>query len=359
MSLTLDRRRFLGATGASLALLGLSAGRGTAAGTIRIDQQSWVPPQDIVPRKVAATFTAAHPNVEIVVSPGSSTVAINNIIAAHQAGVEPPYHVGFFNMENTERGLREGVWAPLDPGIVTNLDLIEDASRRPGDFGAFPWIDLGGIIYNKEKVPEPPRSWNDLFDPKYRGRVAMFDGFWTGNGLLATALVNGGSENDIEPALQIYEEAARSGHFHSVFTSNAQIQQLLASGEVWVAPHFRGIVLPWIKDGAPFGYAAPEEGQILFPEGLQLIAGGSEEQLLIGQQLINLNLSRENVIDYALTAAVVPVFKDRWLPDELAEEPALAPEVLDKAIRPDYARIAANHTAWLDQWNRRVKANLA
>ncbi|RUZ71800.1 extracellular solute-binding protein, partial [Mesorhizobium sp. M7A.F.Ca.US.006.01.1.1] len=243
--------------------------------------------------------------------------------------------------------------------VVTNLEQIDEDFRQPNDVGAFPWIDLGGIIYNSEKVPEPPKSWRDLFDPKYKGKVAVFDGFWSGNGLVATAYANGGSIDDVEPALKIYEEAAKSGHIHSLFTSNAQIQQLLASGEVWIAPHFRGIVLPWIKEGAPFGYAAPDEGQVLFPEGLQLLAGSTDDQLRVGRDLINASLKRENIIDYAVTASVVPVLKDKsGLPEELANDPALSDDRLAKALRLDYTKIATNHAGWLDQWNRRVKVNL-
>lgn len=361
MTHTLSRRHFLGAAGASAAALTL-AGKSSvfAADNVQIQQQVWTGAQEIVPQKVASAFQAANPGVSITVAPGSSNAVLNTIVAARKAGSPPPINVGFFNLENTARGLAEDAWVALNAAEVKNLDNIHDDFRLPNDVGAFPWIDLGGIIYNAEKVKEPPKSWKDLFDPKYHGRVATFDGFWTGNGVLATAYANGGSIDDIEPALKIYEEAAKSGHIHSLFNSNAQIQQLLASGEVWIAPHFRGIVLPWIKEGAPFGYAIPEEGQILFPEGFQLLNGSTDDQLRVGRNLINESLTRENIIDYAVTASVVPVLKDNsGLPEELANDPAVSSEQLAKALRLDYAEIAANHAGWLDQWNRRVKANLS
>lgn len=361
MTHMITRRHFLGAVTASTAALTFGGTfRSSAAEDVRIQQQVWTGAQEIVPQKVARAFEAANPGASITVAPGSSNAVLNTIVAARKAGTTPPINVGFFNLENTARGQAENAWVPLDPTIVSNLDQIHDDFRLPNDVGAFPWIDLGGIIYNADKVKEPPKSWKDLFDPKYHGRVAMFDGFWTGNGLLSTAYANGGSLDNIEPALKIYEEAAKAGHIHSLFNSNAQIQQLLASGEVWIAPHFRGIVLPWIKEGAPFGYSAPEEGQILFPEGFQLLAGSSDDQLRVGANLINDSLKRENIIEYAVTASVVPVLKDTsGLPEELSRDPAVSPEQLAKALKLDYAKIAANHTRWLDQWNRRVKANLA
>lgn len=356
---SLSRRQFLSAAASTAAFAGFGGTALRAQTSIAIEQQVWTGAQELVPQQVAAAFNAAHPGVSVTVAPGSSQVALNKLVAARQAGANPPFNLGFFNLENTARGLAEDIWEPLTPDAVPHLDLIEDRFRQLNDVGAFPWIDLGGIIYNRDLVPEPPTSWKDLFDPKFHGRVAMFDGFWTGNGLIATAKVNGGSEDDVEPALAIYEEAARSGHIHSLFTSNAQIQQLLASGEVWIAPHFRGIVRPWIREGAPFGYAAPKEGQILFPEGFQLIKGAPEEHRKVAAALLNESLSRENIIAYAEAAEVVPVFKDGWLPEALKNEPALAAEALSRAIQPDYAKVAANSSAWADQWNRRVKANLA
>ena len=213
MTHTLTRRQLLGAAGVSAAALAFGgAFRASAADGVQIQQQVWTGAQEIVPRrKSQVRFEQPMPGVSVTVSPGSSNAVLNTIVAARKAGTPPPINVGFFNLENTARGLAEDAWVLLDPAVVTNLDQIADDFRLPNDVGAFPWIDLGGIIYNAEKVPEPPKSWKDLFDPKYHGRVATFDGFWTGNGLLATAYANGGSLDDIEPALKIYEEAARSG----------------------------------------------------------------------------------------------------------------------------------------------------
>lgn len=354
----LSRRNLLQLGAGAATAWGLGSRLSTAATPITINQHVWTGAQEIVPQRIAKAYRVAHPDVQLTVTAGTSGTALNKIKATVQAGVEPAFNFGFFNMENTARGLLDNIWQPLDPALIPNLSNLQEKYRQPDNKGAFFCLDVGGIIYNKEKIKEPPKSWKDLFDPRYKGRIAMFDSFWTGNGFLATAFVNGGSEDNIEPAFSVYEEAAKDGHIHSLFTSNAQIQQLLVSGEVWLAPHFRGIALPWIEEGAPLGFAVPEEGLIAFPEGFQLVRGATPEAERIAQDVINQSLTREAIIDYSLTASVIPLLKDDELPPEITSDPAVQPDVLAKAFKPDYAKIAVNHQAWANDWNRRVKANL-
>jgi putative spermidine/putrescine transport system substrate-binding protein len=220
-------------------------------------------------------------------------------------------------------------------------------------------MDVCGIVYNTDKIKTPPQSWHDLFDPKYKGKVALFDAYWAGNGLLAMAKLMGGSEDNMEPAFKLYEDAAKAGQFRALYTSNAQLLQMLTSGEVWMAPYFRGIALPWKKQGAPVGYAMPKEGQVAFPEGFQLVRGSSAAQQRVAQDLINQMLAPEAVLDYCTTASVLPLTTNLTLPPEIANDPAISQQAMSKLIHLDFAKIAKYNEKWTSTWNQRVKANLA
>ena len=69
--------------------------------------------------------------------------------------------------------VKEGLLEPMTPAKVPNM-----ASLKPGTVhmdGMWvnylqPWV---GIAYNKAKMPTPPTSWTEAFDPKYKGRVVL------------------------------------------------------------------------------------------------------------------------------------------------------------------------------------------
>ena len=43
----------------------------------------------------------------------------------------------------------------------------------PRGLGVFISAQIIGIAYNPEKIKTPPRSWNDLLKPEYKGRVGL------------------------------------------------------------------------------------------------------------------------------------------------------------------------------------------
>lgn len=351
------RTMLLGTAGAGLATI--LPGRTFAQQGTTIAQFIWTGAQEPVPRRLAEEFMASHPNVRIELTAGTNGATYPKLAASRTIDPEAPLiNFGFFNMDATEKGRLVDMWLPIKESDVPNIAHILPDYRQADGTGAFFCMDPGGLVYNTQQFDQAPDSWEMLFDPKLKGRVCLFDGLWAGNGLVVTALLNGGSEDDIGVAIDMYAKAARDGQFHSLVTSNSQAQQLMVSGDVWLMPHFRGIAMAWAEAGAPVAYAVPREGQVSFPEGFQIVNGSSEEQVAACHELLNLSLAPENVLDYCTTAKVLPLMDNVALPAEMASDPAIQPEALSKAIKLDYAKIAANGAEWTNLWNRQVRANL-
>lgn len=359
MGNVISRRKMLLGSSA-LALSSFLPRIAKAATPINFTQFIWTGAQEPVPRRIASEYIKNNGSVKINLVAGTNNEIYPKLALSREIDPDSPLiNIGFFNLDATERGKRANIWLPIDEANVPNISHILPQYRQKEGIGAIFCMDAGGLVYNNQAIGnEIPDSWSAIFDPAYKGKVALFDNFWAGNGLVAIAKLNGGSEDDIEPALALYEKAARNGQFHSLVTSNAQLQQLLVSGEVVLAPHFRGVALPWAKDGAPIGYSAPKEGQVAFPEGFQLVKGSSEAQLKVAYEIINRSLSAENVLDYCLTASVIPLTDNVKLPDEIAADPTISPNAIAQALQLDYAKIAANSPKWTAQWNKRIKANI-
>jgi putative spermidine/putrescine transport system substrate-binding protein len=352
-------RRALLAAGAGL---GLSAAlpRSLMAQTdVSVTQFIWTGAQEVVPRRISDAYMAANPGVKIETMSGTNGATYPKLAASRDIDPNAPLiNVGFFNLDATERGKLVDMWEPLDEASIPNLKHILPDYRQENDLGAFFCMDPCGLLYNTDKISEAPDSWEMLFDPKLKGKIALVDGFWAGNGVVPTAKLNGGSEDDIGIAIEMYAKAARDGQFHSLTTSNSQLQQLLVSGEVWLVPHLRGLAMAWRQDGAPVNYAAPKEGQVAFPEGFQIVKGSGEDKLKVCRELVNIALEADNVLDYCKTAHVVPLMDNVKLPEEMASHPSIQPEAIANSMVLDYAKIAANGPAWTQRWNKEVKANL-
>jgi putative spermidine/putrescine transport system substrate-binding protein len=360
-----SRRAVLkGAGAAGLALGGLAArgGRSAAQDEVKTTMFVWVGSnQGVVPREVREQYLEEHPNVEIELFEGTNAETYPKIKASLEVTPdEPLINFGFFNIDATTKGTLDDVWLPLDIAKVPNLDNILDAYRRPDDIGVFWGLSGIGLVYHKEEVDPPPSSWHDLWDPKFEGKVAFWDApAWSFNGLVATARLNGGGEDDIEPGMKIYAEAAESGHIHSLFNSNDQLRQLMVSGEVLISVFFKGIIAPWEAEGAPIGYVVPEEGQIAFPLGFQMVRGSDEAQQDVAQDMINRMLDKETLRRYCNLTATIPAGKDIKLDPPYDTDPAYLPEAIEGAMQLDWIKIAEKNEEWTELWNREVVANLA
>jgi putative spermidine/putrescine transport system substrate-binding protein len=116
------------------------------------------------------------------------------------------------------------------PYKVATWADIPDALKDPNGL----WVsDYGGYMsigYDAAAVP-PVTSVADLLKPEFRGRVALNGnptqaaaGF---NGVMMTALANGGSADDIAPGVEFFRQLKQAGNFLPVDPTPATI----ASGQ--------------------------------------------------------------------------------------------------------------------------------
>jgi putative spermidine/putrescine transport system substrate-binding protein len=335
---------------------------GTSNQPVHLTEFTWVGSgQDVQPPKFKADYTKAHPNVTIDFLPGTNSETYPKIVQSLQVTPDKPLvNFGYFNIDATTKGTVAGIWESLDPKVVTNLSKVFSAYRRPLDKGVFFSTSAIGLMYNNKLVNPPPTSWKDLWDPRFKGKVAFWDApNWSFNGLVATAKLNGGSEDNIEPGMKMYEQAAKGGQIQSLYNSNDAGKQLLVSGTALITPFFFGIMEPWVvKENAPLGYVVPKEGQIAFPLGFQVVKGSSKDQVKAASEIINLMLAPEAVAEWCNLTYSLPAVNGASVDPKLGTLPAYKKDNVANAIQLNWQKIATNNTAWLEQWNSRIKANL-
>jgi iron(III) transport system substrate-binding protein len=120
-----------------------------------------------------------HTGIKADVTRSSSGPQYNRIMQEHQAGlrvtdvVEHALVAGFVEMKN------KGMLEPYLPRDAAKIDeKYRDRDRAYNDF----YVNVQFIAYNPKHISaaEAPKSWKDLYDPKWKGKVSIGHPKFTG-----------------------------------------------------------------------------------------------------------------------------------------------------------------------------------
>jgi putative spermidine/putrescine transport system substrate-binding protein len=319
--------------------------------------------QGVVPREIKTYYEKANPNVSIELYEGTNAITYPKIIAQRQVDPNKPLiNFGFFNVDAQTKGEHDGVWLNLDSKKVPNIAGVYPSYRRKADTGVGWGLSGVGILYNKTLVKEPPTSWNDIFAPRFKGKVMLFDYAWGFNGLLGVAHANGGDAKRIDDTFDKFSKAARDGQFLAMFTTNEQVKDALARGEALIAPYFTSFAITWNEEApggnGPFAYTVPKEGMIAFTYYFNIIKGSTPDQVDAASQVINTYLSKPVIGRYCNLTATVPAVTGVTLESKLQQEAVFQPSAIEHAIQPDWATVNEQNNAWKQRWDREVKAKM-
>lgn len=363
--MNLDRRTFLRMSGAGALGVGAAAflaacGRGsvnTDNGPVSVTAAYWPLSQAIVPKAVISDYLQSHPGVTIDAIEATNADTFPKLVSSVQLNPNSPLaNIGMFNGQSLAQGIEKKLWQIPDPAAVPNLAKVFATHRRADGLAGDVVMDAMGLAYNTKALSTPPTSWYDLLDPKYRGKIVVGDApAFSTNGVAVLNKLEGGTEDDLSKGLALFSEAAKSGQFLAYTTSNAQLRQMLQSGDAVIASGSQGLFVPWIEDGDPIDFVAPKEGLQAFPESFQLVAGSSDRQLAVVQDLMNLFYDPVNVSAYSAATAVIPLVEGAAVPDKYRDRHTFSLDAIESSITLDYGKLATASTAATTIWNRDVK----
>jgi len=140
--------------------------------------------------------------------------------------------------------IRLGLLAKLDKSqlpIMANFDpTYMDLSFDPGNVYTLPYeAGIDAIVVNTDKVPNPPKSWEDLWNPDYKGRMVSIDDSRAIIGVALTTLgydVNTTDQKQLDEAKEKLKQLMPN---IKVFDSDSPKTELIAGdvdlGIVWTA----------------------------------------------------------------------------------------------------------------------------
>ncbi|MDB5589581.1 extracellular solute-binding protein [Enterovirga sp.] len=245
----------------------------------------------------------------------------------------------------SQAGILEDVPAASVPRLNAVLPVFRKPHSIPHIYSAMV------VLYNPNKVTTPPKSYADLFDPKYKGRVGYSDILYTFN-MAAANIAAGGKPDDYTAGNKLLMEL--KSRDPKVYPSNEALAAALKSEEVWLSTMWLARGFMWKKAGIPISWAVPEEGAIpiLFEAAVPKNSRVKES----AWKYLDAMLDPRAQVAFADKMGYVPTVRDAKLPDDLAKEISLS-EAQQAKLRPlDYAYIQRERGPILDFWTKEFKA---
>lgn len=239
----------------------------------------------------------------------------------------------------------------------TFADLY-DAARMPQGKAVGVGIIATGLAYNAEMFAEKgwdaPSSWGDLADPKFKGMLSIppiTNGYGL-HALIATAMINGGGINDIEPGFKAFEETI--GENVLVYEpSSGKMSELFQNGEIALSVWGSGRLKALADSGFPGAFAYPEQGGIKLLVAACPVVGSDVPEL--AQDFLKYVTSPEAQKLIAVQLAWAPVNTSVELTEDESKALPIGAEIVDKLINIDYSVVNPARGEWTKTWTRRVE----
>jgi putative spermidine/putrescine transport system substrate-binding protein len=300
-------------------------------------------------KTVIEPFEKSNPGVRVRVVEGLTYQSVALMRA--QKG-NPTVDVIMMDDVASTEAAAEGLVHPLSVQTVPNLQQIYPDFRVPGDSYTKIYYVPEVVTYNTAVVKAPLASWHDLWDAKYKGRLAVYnlDG---AVGMMFFLIVNemsGGSIENADPGFAAMR--ALKPNVLTYPTQHAQVSQLFTQGEIVIAPWVSDRATTLKTSGAPVAWSIPKEGSVM-AEGTLAIAKGTKN-LEIALKYVNFAIDAGVQANNAKTFFVAPVNEHAKLDDTTERTVPNGSEALKLIKRPDWKSINQHRAHWIDRWNREI-----
>lgn len=261
----------------------------------------------------------------------------------------PSIDVAIVPIDSVSKLLAEDVILPADASIP-NYDKLIPEAQLPGGYGIS--VQVVAVGYSLDRVTTPPTSWEDLWDPQYKNRIAL--GAIPGaNGVAFLSMINrlaGGTEADLSPGIAKIKSLKPIRAFYD---ESPQVPVMIQNNEIELFTMLSGLTASYKAQGAPIGIVIPKEGSPM-TMNVAVIPKGTKN-LDLAKKAVEILLSPESQMTYAELLYFAPTNKETVLPPDLAA--IIHPNADDKLVPLDWDALSAVNEAMQEQWNKEVVSN--
>ena len=156
-------------------------------------------------------------------------------------------------------GTAQGLFAKY---FVTEFSTIPRAMKDTRGYWTGDYWGAISIGYNSSLINPAPKTWKDLLNPAYKGKVALNGSPLTSGsavaGVFSAALANGGSLSNVQPGIDFFAQLKSSGNFIPVQST----PQTVASGQTPISIDWDYLNLGYAKEfpAANWKVTVPSDG---------------------------------------------------------------------------------------------------
>jgi iron(III) transport system substrate-binding protein len=260
----LSRKSLVSACAAAALLLGLAAADGARAADKKVVIYS--ANESVLDDLVFGAFTK-ETGIEVQPVAAGSGVLVKRLSSEKE---RPQGDI----IWGVSRSLLQSNVALFAPYRSKNVDAIPAEYRDPNDLWIGNNLHLLVILENTKLVPEAqgPKSWNDLLDPKWKGKIAFTDPANSGSAYTNTTLLAQlWGDNDAA-----WDKVAKLYASMKVLNKSSLVFSGVGNGEypLGISLEYAGYV--GASNGAPVKVIYPSDGTVVAMEGVAIVKGGPD-----------------------------------------------------------------------------------
>jgi putative spermidine/putrescine transport system substrate-binding protein len=247
--------------------------------------------------------------------------------------------------EVEQAGLMEALDTAKVPNLAHVLPNLASATYAPHIYS--PQV----LVYNPGVVKDPPKTFTDLLDPQYKGRVGVGDGNYM-YVMMAIALAATGDLNKVDAdetkalALKLNANGLR------LYPSTDSIGAGLKSGEIDVGLIWLARTVMWQNAGIPVQGAFATEGSVLYISGMSIPKNAADKEG--AYKYLNAMLEPSAQAAFAAKMGYLPTVDNCTLSGKIAGQLAL-PAPAPKMLPPDFGITGKLQAPTAEWWKKNMQ----
>lgn len=274
--------------------------------------------------------------------------------SAVDQGRTPPVHVNWDTSTNAAKSALRG--AAVDLSDVPGLDKLLPAAK-PAGFDGWPMVNTYAyayvLAYRDEAFPGgAPDSWHVLLDPKYKGRIALYD---DGIGFHPAAQVAGGGKvEDIPGNMQpAWDFIAKLKAQAPLLGEDPDFTNWFQQGQIDLACTILSNAREARMNGVKVSWTVPKEGAKLDTDALWVPKNPAENEVYWAKKYVEFALTSAAQEAWCAKLGLPPVYPGLNPPADLVGDIAYPtkPEDFDRFIRVPTNVLVEHEKEWFEKFN--------
>ncbi|UOM32707.1 PotD/PotF family extracellular solute-binding protein [Acuticoccus sp. I52.16.1] len=276
------------------------------------------------------------------------------IWAAVDQGRVPPIHVNWDTTTNATISALRGV--TVDLSDLSNLEGLLP-SAKPVGLEGWPLVNTYAYVYvcayRPEAFPDgPPTSWKVMLDPKFKGRVALYD---DGIGFNPISVIAGGGTfadipDNMEPGYEFYRKLKAN---EPLLGEDPDFTSWFQNGEIDLACTISVNARAAKQSGIAVEWTVPEEGCKVDTDGLWIPKGLPADEEAAAKEFVDYALSEPAQKAWCGALGLPPVRPGIEPPADLAGDPSYptTPADFEKLVSVPSPVLVENQPIWFAKFN--------